>query len=100
VGEVPENGDRHRAQECHVSKATATLRGNGIPLAQRDEEDLILLDESDWWSAHYNFTNPRWLATAIASVRLSTSSFENTLRRCVFTVGSLMKSFVAISLLL
>src|SRR6267378_5066862 len=48
----------------------------------------------------YSWTSPRRLATVIASVRLSTFNFVKMLRKCPFTVVSLMKRFAPISLLL
>src|SRR5882762_10271064 len=41
----------------------------------------------------YSWTSPRRLATVIASVRLSTFNFVKMLRKCPFTVVSLMKRF-------
>src|SRR5437867_7989096 len=48
----------------------------------------------------YSWTSPRRFATVIASVRLRTFSFVKMLRKCPFTVVSLMKRFAPISLLL
>src|SRR5207245_2131937 len=48
----------------------------------------------------YSWTSPRRLATVIASVRLRTFNLVKMLRKCPFTVVSLMKRFAPISLLL
>src|SRR6185436_6562705 len=48
----------------------------------------------------YTCTSPRRLATLTASVRLRTFSLVKMLRKCPFTVVSLMKRFEPISLLL